>query len=216
MALISTRNLELLPAVDELRQRCQSIAMLDLLLMPDWEDRYYSFNIKWGENEMLASMRNGSGDSYFILFTVEGGIIKGYAHESLMARYAVDSGRPWPGVVDQVPPQFESILTEPAFLVEETSFCIWRRNADLSWKTGIIDFPAGEDPDGSQNLLFILDGDPKTYIEWGEGYYGRNIPPEPVREIYQHNPLTQELVALLNPDLLIHDLIEDIAEIGYP
>ena len=42
---ISTRDLKLLPDIDVLRRAIQSIAMLDAILSPEWEFRYYSFNL---------------------------------------------------------------------------------------------------------------------------------------------------------------------------
>jgi hypothetical protein len=71
-----------------LKKLCQSLATLDAIMSPEWEYRYYSFNSKWAEGEMMASMRNGSGDEYFILFNSEGAIMKGFAHESSMSPWA--------------------------------------------------------------------------------------------------------------------------------
>lgn len=213
--MISSRSLRELPDVDELKRISQSLAMLDAILMPDWEYRFYSFDANWSDDEMLASMRNGSGDSYFILFNPAGAIIKGYAHESAMARHAVDTGEVWPGVVDQVPPEFEEVLNDPALVPEETSFCIWRRRGDLAWQTGKIEFPDSDFPDGSAELLFILDGKPETYASWATEYYERSIPGNAVADVYAHKPLTQQLVSRLNPNCVLEDLESDLDEIGY-
>ena len=214
--MISSRSLDALPGIDEVKRISQSIAMLDAIMMEDWEYRYYSFDANWGDGEMLASMRNGSGDSYFILFNSHGAIIKGYGHESAMAAYTVDSGKTWPGVLDQVPEEFEAILTDPAFGAEETSFCIWRKYSDSDWQIGKIDFPDEEDPDGSADLLFVLDGSPGTYQQWAGEYYERTIPVDAVQEVYQHKPLTQQLVSRLNSERRIDDLDSDLDEIRYP
>jgi hypothetical protein len=213
--MISSRNLSDLPGIDELKLCCQSVAMLDAVVMEDWEYRYYSFDAHWGDNEMMASMRDGSGDSYFILFNSTGAIIKGFAHESTMAGYAVDSGQVWPGVLDQVPPEFEQVLNDPAFVTEETTFCIWRKYDDPEWQTGKIEFPDEEDPDGSADLLFMLDGNSETYQQWASEYYERTIPLDTVTEVYQHKPLTQQRVSRLNAERLLDDLKSDLDEIGY-
>ena len=63
--MISTRDLSLLPAIKQLKLLAQSLAMLDAIIEPEWEFRYYSFNAHWGREEAMASMRNGSGDDYF-------------------------------------------------------------------------------------------------------------------------------------------------------
>jgi len=48
------------------------MAMLDAILMPEWEYRYYSFNAQRGEGEMMGSMRDGAGDEFFALFNGHG------------------------------------------------------------------------------------------------------------------------------------------------
>jgi hypothetical protein len=190
--------------------------MLDAILQPEWDLRYFSFNANWKNGEMMASMRDGSGDDVFTLFIPEGAIIKGYAHESLFAATVVDSRKPWPGILDDVPTVFGTFLSEPAFSIQEATFCIWRREHDVSWNRGRIVFPDGEDPDGSADLLFYLDGFPNTYRQWAEEFFERSISLELVEHIYQHGPLTPQLIARLNSDITIKDLAQDIREIGYP
>lgn len=213
--MISSRSLQELPNVDELKRIFQSLALLDAILMPDWEYRYYSFDANWSDEEMLASMRDGSGDEFFILFNLAGAVIKGYAHESVMAGHSADTGEVWPGVLDHVPPEFEVVLNDPAFVAEETSFCMWRKRGDLAWQTGKITFPDGDFADGSEELLFILDGKPETYAVWASEYYERPIPVDAVKEIYAHKPLTQQLVSRLNPECSLEQLEEDLDKIGY-
>src|SRR5262249_49133044 len=84
--MISTRNLEALPDVAPLMRLLQAMAMLDAILEPDWQFRYYSFNARWAQNQMMAQCGNGQGDKFFALFNNHGAFIKGFAHESPMAR----------------------------------------------------------------------------------------------------------------------------------
>lgn len=214
--MISTRNLTKLPDIDQLRRLFQSLAMLDTILSPEWGYRYYSFNSRWGEGEEMASMRNGAGDDYFALFNTNGAILKGFAHESPMSPYRTNPPVIWPGILDNVPNEFASFLVEPAFKMEDTTFCIWRLQNEPRWQTGNIDFPDGKDPDGSQELLSILDGKPVSYKTWAEGYYEMSISLKAVTQIYAHQPLTQKLVRALNDDVSLEQLQDDITEIGYP
>lgn len=214
--IISTSNLDALPGIKQLKQLCQSIALLDAILEPNWEFRYYSYNSKWAPDEELASMRDGSGDSYFILFNQQGVIVKGYSHESILGKYAAEHGYSYPGILEQVPSDFQNFVEEPAFSMEETSFCAWRKWSDNSWSKGDIISPIGDDPDGSKDLLFILDGDPSTYQKWAETYYDKMISLEAIEAIYRHAPLTDGLIVQLNPTLTTLSIKEDIAEIDYP
>ena len=205
--MISTRNLAPLPDIPTLRRLTQSLATLDAVLSPEWEGRYYSFNSRWAEGEIMASMRDGSGDDWFLLFGQAGAILKGFAHESPMA-----VGPTWAGILSNVPAAFGDFLSEPAFSVEDTTFCLWRTHGDDRWYTGAADYPPGDDPDGSGDLLSILDGNPRTYQRWAREYYEVKVSLAAVRHIYEHRPLTAEVLARLNPDVTL----EDLAEIGYP
>lgn len=109
----------------------------------------------------------------------------------------------------------ETCCGSPALTIEETTFCIWRKTTDLFWQIGDIEYPEDENPDGMKDLLFMLDGNPSTYKEFAEDYYEKNIPLASIESIYQHKPLTKELIKTLNEDLSIEDLQEDIKEIGY-
>jgi hypothetical protein len=171
--MVSKAILRSLPDIEGLRKLTQSLAMLDAILSPEWDNRYYSFNSKWDEGEMMASMRNGSGDEYFILFDSHGAIMKGFDHESAMSPWSAEEEKLWPGIFDDVPDEFQSFLSEPAFSIQETTFCIWRRYIDSSWRVGTINYPDEDDPDGSEYMLSILDGRPSTYKEFAESYYGK-------------------------------------------
>jgi hypothetical protein len=212
---ISTHDLSGLPDVLDLKSLCQSMALLDAILCPTWEYRYYSFNSNWGKETALASMRDGQGDHYFCVFTSRGAVLKGFAHESAMSPFRSDPPRIWPGVLDGVPSIFRKILNEPSLAIEETTFCIWRGSEDPVWRRGDIRFPDITEADGSAGLLELLDGRPRTYCQWARMYYEREVDLDPVMHIYRHEPLTDEIIRALNPDVSLQDLKDDLAEIGY-
>lgn len=214
--MISTRDLSQLPPIDRLKALTQSLALLDAILAPEWAYRYHAFNAHWGAGAALASMRDGSGDELFALFTPAGVLVKGFAHEAPMSPYRERPPRVWPGVLDGVPAALARFLDEPALSPADTTFCIWRTDADAAWQRGAIEFPAGRDPDGSGALLALLDGDPHTYRAWAEGYYERAVDPSAVRQVYAHRPLTAALVRRLNPAVSLQALAPDIREIAYP
>jgi hypothetical protein len=214
--MISTRNLTGLPTIETLGKLTQSLATLDAILMPEWDNRYYSFNSKWAENEQMASMRNGQGDGWYCGFGLVGVFLKGFDHESEMSPWRTEIPKVWPGVLDAVPDAFKSFATEPAFSMEDTTFCLWRGIQDAQWNAGKISFPAGDDPDGSAWMLAILDGNPNTYKSWAEDYYACPVSLSAVQQIYEHAPLTAELVQELNATIKLAALLADASEIGYP
>jgi hypothetical protein len=211
-----------LPDIAVVRDRSRSLAMLDAILSPEWEYRYYSFDATWGPEDELASMRNGTGDDYAIVFSPAGAWVRVFDHESPMSPWALEPPRPWPGVLDSVPTAFQACVQEPAFILDGVpmvSACLWRQTTDDRWQTGAIDFPAGqEDPDGSQWLLeLLLDDSPEAYQRFAEDYYElKSVNLAAVQQVYALRPLTQPLVSALNQQLSVADLAYDIAEIGYP
>ncbi|MFG3000292.1 hypothetical protein [Streptomyces sp. NPDC048340] len=210
-----------LPEIAVLRDHCRSMAMLEAALSPEWGDRYYSFDARWSETESMASMRDGSGDEYSIVFSTAGAYIRGFAHESAMSPYVEDG--PWPGVLDEVPGVFRSCVEEPAFSDEDgmpvVTACIWRETGDDVWRTGTIDFPetAAGDPDGAGCLFQLLaDRSAEAFQRWAEDYYETPVDLEAVRHVFDSRPLTDTIVNALNSDIALADLEKDIAEIGYP
>ena len=142
----------LLPDIPVLRDLCRSMAVLEAILSPEWSSRYHSFDASWSPGEEMASMRNGSGDDYFIVFSGKGAYIRGFDHEAVMSPYENDG--PWPGVLDSVPEVFRHHVTEPAFCVEDglpvVTACLWRETGDDRWRVGEIDYPDGlRGPDGA-------------------------------------------------------------------
>lgn len=193
------------------------MAALDAIIEPAWDYRYYSFNSNWDAAEQMASMRDGSGNEWFCVFSQAGAFLKGFDHESPMSPWNFDPKQVWPGVLDQVPDEFKRFAIEPAFSMDDTTFCIWRSHADDAWRKGHIEFPSGyDDPDGSADLLSILEGEPQQYKLWAESYYERSVPLELIEHIYQQKELTEDVIQGVNPERNLETLATDIAEIGYP
>jgi len=187
--------------------------MVEAIVSPEWEDRYYSFNASWGEGEEMASMRNGSGDDWFLLFGPFGAAIKGLAHETPLAGSKAFAAT----VQDQVPKSFSSFLSEPAFGMDWLSYCYWRNPDDSAWlKVSPADSTTQNADDGSEKFLALLLEPASSYVEFAEWYYEKTLPLEFVERIYRHERLTEELVTSLNPELAFSEAKAFAAEIGYP
>lgn len=217
---------ERLPSIATVRALSQSFAVLDAILSPDGYSTY-TFDGRWGEHEELASMDNGSGDEYSIVFTSAGAFIRGFDHESPMSPYADDDYALWPGLVDSIPEQFAAQATEPAFCHDgdeepflAATVCLWRLHDDPSWRTGDIEFPPQDespDPDGSNWMFHLLtEGTPEAYHAYATDYFEVSPDLNAVREIFEHRPLTTGLVESLNPRTELAALAETLDTIGYP
>ncbi|WP_431897199.1 hypothetical protein [Nonomuraea sp. bgisy101] len=210
----------LLPGVPILRDLCRSMAVLEAILSPEWASRYHSFDAGWSPREEMASMRNGSGDEYSIVFSATGAYIRGFDHEAVMSPYNNDG--PWPGVLDSVPDIFRHCVEEPAFCDEDgmpiVTACLWREAGDDRWRAGEIEYPDGEsDPDGAAHLFGLLvDPSAEAFRWFAEDYYEVPVDLDAVRHVHALRPLTQAVVTALNADLTLKDLAEDLAASRYP
>ncbi|MGP3914248.1 hypothetical protein [Nonomuraea sp. 10N515B] len=210
----------LLPEIPKLRDLCRSVALLEAILSPEWSSRYHSFDAGWSPGEEMASMRNGSGDEYSIVFSAAGAYIRGFDHEAAMSPYGNDG--PWPGVLDSVPEVFRHCVQEPAFCDEHglpvVTACLWRAAGDDGWRVGEIDYPNGVgDPDGAVHLFArLVDPSPEAFRRFAEDYYEVPVDLNAVRHVYALRPLTQAVVTALNADLPLTDLTDDLAAARYP
>ncbi len=209
--VISTSKLQDIPDVPTLKRLLQSIAMLDAILEPERQYRYFSFNARWSERETMGSMRNGQGDDYFVLFNAGGAFIKGFVHDAAIVGQRVPAELFYRGL----PVEFEECAREPAFSPESVTFCLWRLNSQRSWSRSEIPL-SGIDADGSARLLAMLDGCPETYRAWGMDYYERDIAAEYVAAVYRHEPLTEAVIQALNPEQRLAFLKDDVEQIAYP
>jgi hypothetical protein len=212
-----------LPAPPALVRLGQSVAMLDAIVFPDdWSDRYHSFDAKWGRGEQVFSMRNGSGDFYFVWFAKAGAVLQGFAHESPMSPWSKERSkekgapRVAPGMFDGLPKTLRYAKTAAAFCAEpeEVTFCAWWTKPK-GWQKGSVVLPKGGDPDGSKDLLFILDGKPKTYAKFIKEYV-RPVALPHIEKIYRHTPLTKAIVRAINPEASYQVVSKEAKTIGYP
>lgn len=212
----SSRNPEALPTPARLRDLLRGLAMLDAILEPEWEDRTCSFDPAWAPGEALGSMRNGEGDWFFAWFpTPETCAIRGFAHESPLSPFANPNGAPSPGLYEGLPPCFAEVPSLGGFPPEEVTFCLW--HSGERWQAGAIPFPPdGEDPDGSGQLLSLLDGDPSSYVRFARDYHEKVVPIPAVRALLRGDPLTPGLVRRLHPEADLQAVATAAREIGYP
>jgi len=191
-----------LPSLDKLREKLQSLAMLDAVLMSDWEMRYFSFNSKWGPGEMMGSMRDGQGSEFFFLFSAVGGAGKIYCKENALGAHTASA-------LAEVPDDFSSFLEEAAFSINTATCYVWQRRAESAWSAAprnIAEIPL---------LAFVADQG-EYYHTWAKGYYEVEVDVNPVRAIFRQQPLTEQLVTALNPEAEMEAVLTDAQEIGYP
>lgn len=183
--------------------------MLDAIYCADWEERYYSFNQHWSADEQMASMRNGQGDEYFMLFTGGGCIFKTFAHEHAARN------RVWTPQLSQLPALapviYREFFQEPAFSMANITSVGWYDPERRQW---LMAEPDSETQAHLDPLLTLMHADQPAwaYADWAAEYFEVEAD---VEEIFNLAPLTQALLYRISETDLA-DVRADAGEIGYP
>ena len=205
-----------LPEPPILLKRCRALAALDLILSPEWDYRYYSFKSKWTPGEMMASMRNGCGDEWWMVFSDHGWTaFKGLDHESPAAS---EGGEDLSNALQSAcPANIQSFAQEPAFRWDETGFCSFHLNDAKGWQRANDLTPFADLETGEEELLRLLAGDASDYVRFAEEYYELELPLDAVQHVFDLGAITPDLVSRLNPVTTWDEISEELhEEIGYP
>ncbi|WP_191305790.1 hypothetical protein [Lentzea cavernae] len=209
-----------LPAIPELHALCRALGVLDVVLDPGSEDRYHLYDSAWAPGEQLASMRDGAGNEYSVVFTAAGAYVRGFDHESPMSPYATDDEKAWPGVLDSVPDVFRQCVEEPAFSdalgMPFVTVCLWRENGDTVWRHGDIAFPEEGDDGADWMFALLTDGTPEAFQDWAQDYYEMPVDLAAVRHVLTGRPLTEAVVMALNPATTLTAVADEVAATGHP
>jgi hypothetical protein len=206
---------ERLPSVDDLERVSLAIAALDCVLSPEWDQRKYSFDPAWGDGERMASMRDGFGNVYQIVFGPDGTVVRGFDHESELSPYRGRSLAP--GLLDGFPDVLRPVVDEPAFNGSEEfadlTFCAWRLDGDVAWSAGPV-----EDLGGSAERLFdvVLDATPDGYRRFAADYYEEELSLDVLRPFYELRPADALLVLALSGEADVAATLAELRETGYP
>ncbi|HEX8429463.1 hypothetical protein [Hymenobacter sp.] len=207
--ILSTQNYAALPDNQTLQRLCKALAVLDAINSPEVEYRYHTYDANWDQGEEFFELNDGEGDQLVVLFREEGCVINGYA-DGLEQPDKARVTRGLPEVFD------EFMFGEPVNSIG-TTFCLWY-TPRYGWQTG----PLENEEDGSEDLLYIFDGLPQTYVEWATEYFDEDATKQPidltaVARIYQAEPLTKAMVLAIVEK--VDDWLQlenDLQGIGYP
>lgn len=196
-----------------LGNRAMALAMLDAIICPEFEYRYFNYDAAWGDDEQMGSMRNGDGDHWFLHLGDAGAAIKGFVHELPRGEMRAMARQ----VQRDVPAQFSAFLHEPAFEMESVSYCYWRRSGEPAWhKVDHPDAGLAMWSDGSADYLSILMAPASCYYDYACDYFECEPPLASIEHIYAHAPLTAAVVKSLNPQMSLADAHAAARLIGYP
>lgn len=203
--------------VAEVLQRSKALAALELVLSPDWEYRWYSFQKDWAPGvEQMACMRDGCGNEWWMVFHRDGwAAVKGYAEESdAWTKHGAALAK---ALQAAMPEPLREFAHEAAFNWEQASFAYYRLPGDAAWThvNQQTEF-AGADGGEPAMLQHIL-GTAAHYAEFAKDYHEVAVEVSVVEGVFALQPFTEATVQALNPDLTLEIVSEALAEeIGYP
>jgi hypothetical protein len=191
----------MLPPAASLERTCKGLAVLDAILCEDWEFRLFSFNAAWdaARAERMASMRNGEGDAWFIVFTGESVFFKAFWHEHERAAPAA--------VYAGLPSALEPQRHEPAFSMDDVTFGGWYA-PDSGWVLRGHLAPFTEE-------LAILTGATDVVRAYIASSFEVDVPADAIQHLLDGRPVTAELVARIAAGRTLQSLQADLDEIGY-
>jgi hypothetical protein len=205
-----------LPSVSNLLQRTKALAALDLILSPDWQYRYYSFNSAWSSSEQMASMRDGCGNEWWIVCHNSGwAALKGLDHES--PAWANGQESLSLAIQNEFPPELHSFTHEVAFDWDSTSFGYFYLPSLGRWSYANSSTHFSAVDSGDNSLLNHLVGVADDYVTFASDYYETDVPKIIVESIFMLQPITQAIVSLLNSENTLEAISQELfTEIDYP
>ncbi len=182
----------------ELRQKLKALALLDAIIEPEWQYRYFSYNSKWSETEEMGSLRDGTGGEWFLWTS---GQLAGYKCLSPDDGLITDIEY----VKNNIPSAYSAFISEPAFSMDKAT-CIWYLNGSEWIKHGL---PVKELID----LGTVTNWNAIDYRAWATDYYERDLDISVIKKFFEGN-FSSELAMQLNPEIEMSELQPELVEIG--
>ena len=195
-----------LPHPERLERICQGLAALDAMVCEDWAYRYYSFDRAWSPAARLASMRDGSGDEWFLAFAPSGAGAGAFFSASWHGAPELPPPSASPPPYQGIPAALEPYVTEPAFSGSPRTYAGWFDGSSwtLRGQVGAL----GDE-------LVMLGGDARAYQSHARDYFEIELPLEAIVHVLDGKPIDAALLAELGSNRTLAEVDADLKEIGY-
>lgn len=195
-----------------LERRLQSLAVLTEILSWDLGEPIVSFDCRWRNGARRAIIDDYQGDRVYAVFSSVGALLEGSVHDCPFAKKKVRANT----LRNSVPDLLRRFVDDA--LIEGTSvtFNGWRMLDDRKWSSGCELPSCGNDLDGADHILSIVEYGPESFQEWAEENYERDVDIEIIEHIYTHKSLSENIVRNLNPSVSLGQVASEIDQIGYP
>ncbi|HBC3450894.1 TPA: hypothetical protein KDY51_004810 [Vibrio parahaemolyticus] len=184
--------------INQLKNKLKQLALLNAIIEPEWEYRYFSYNSEWSGDEEMASLRDSCGGEWFIWFS---GDLVGFKCTS-----------PVDGLVDEFqqllqafPQCYSEFVREPAFTMQ-TGSAAWYLHLDRLVKFGfdINDLPTPET---------ILKMSASDFCAFADSTYEVELSQQIVQSIFDGD-FNVESAIELNPEVEVSELLAELPQLG--
>jgi hypothetical protein len=215
--------------LQDLLLHLMAYAKIDCIMIsePDEWLRSYRYDKKWVEDGHFIEINNGSGDHFYVLFSQDGCIIKGFDHESELSPYGdLPKHLIHPNnYYKDTPERLLSLLDDPALEKDMLTFCAWQAPGDQQWRYGKIEFPESEYNDSTVaewndgiDAFLAYACDLEGYQQWFEENYEGWYKAEPdieldrvvLQDIFDGKPITAEMIKCLNPERDVDAVLKEL------
>lgn len=203
----SSALLRSLPDPASMQRTLRSLTMLDAIVAPDF--RAFEWHPKWGKGQQMGAFKDGEGNFFFAWFSVKGTVIRGFDHESKMSPFQHDPPREWPGLTKGLPSSLSYAKKEPAFALDELTFCTWNTDSG-GWKCGPVKM--AKSGDGSEELLACFRSD---FSRFAAKYFGEKFDRSALEALRDFRPLNKRSLNLLSGDLDLAMVKEEAKLCGF-
>ena len=191
--------------------------MFDAIAEPDENWRVFQFIVDWHDGASYGYVDTRQGDCVRAALAARGGIVWGYNEGSPL------SEPPAMAVADEalalsspIPVDLRRMLQEPEFDCGGATFCLWRSSGDSNWRTLELMHRSPRTLAYPFEFLEMLIGDPRPFTDWVHEYYDREDIDGVIGDLYQHVPLSGDMISTVNPSCPKEAAKDQARVIGYP
>lgn len=203
------------PSPDRLLRLTRGMAAIEALLAEfDPDDRYFSFEPQWREGASRASMDDGSGNRYSIVFSGPDVFAAGFQHEAENSPFNVSPPAIDRRLVSGLPERLAALLPSLDFaignVIAVTVTFWWDGDA---WKWAL----PSPDEGGFEDLFHVLLGPVSSnFCDFAAEYYEVELDEDVVERFLANETLSAEMLSAVNADVDMDDARENLAALGYP
>lgn len=185
-------------------------AILDIIVIPEQKAwlRLVTYHYDQDTRCHRFKIDNGAGDDLYAIFSPQGAILKGFAHESCLSPYQDGDTQIANAIYAGMPAALLQQLDEDTEK-NDVTFCLWQLPGETVWHQNKVPLPTAcledvstADVDGGQSfLLSYIFADAEEWYQWASIYYELQEEAwDAASLLYETDEITRSMVEDINPE----------------